>query len=426
MKRKLTYLLILSLFLSVVPLVSQNAAQPSGNVPATTEQTNQGDTDTNSSNDSSSESDSVVGSEFKDDPDGEDSTFLEKLFAEIAKFKPAFIVLILFFALYFGAKYLLDQRKSKTNTEWSIIETFILFSIIAIGVITFIISLPLPEDMRDGVVSLLGIAISGALAFSSASFIGNGLSGILLKVINNFRIGDFIRIDEHFGRVSERGLFHTEIQGENRDLTTLPNKMLTEVPVKVIRTSGTFISAEVSLGYDVNRSKIEKVLIKAAKAAGLKDPFVHVVSLGDFSIVYRVHGLLENVKKIVSMRSSLNGQVLDALHDARIEIVSPTFMNQRQVNETIFIPKKMRPQEADAGAKEPEDIIFDKAEQAEELEKKKETLAEVEAKIADMKAELKAAETDEAKAAVQKRLDNYSGIHERMLSRIEQNIDKIT
>lgn len=360
------------------------------------------------------------------DAPGQDGvSIFSALFEEVVKFKPAIVVLILFGLIYFGTRYLLRKRRSKTNQEWSIIETIVMFTIASIGIITFIISLPFPQDIRSGVVQLLGIAISGALAFSSASFLANGLSGILLKVINNFKSGDFIHVDNHFGRVSERGLFHTEIQNETRDLTTLPNKLLTESPVKVIRTSGTFISTEVSLGYDVHRLDIEKVLLEAAKEAGLKEAFVHVVSLGDFSIVYRVHGLLENVKTIITARSRLNGRVLDALHHANIEIVSPTFMNQRQVNETVFIPKPKRGKQEETEV-QAEAVMFDKADKAEDLEKKKETLSEVEEKIAAIQAELKAVKNDDAaKAEVEKRLERYTTIREKMLNRIEDKVEEI-
>lgn len=36
----------------------------------------------------------------------------------------------------------------------------------------------------------------------------------------------------------------------------------------------------------------------------------------------------------------LLGNVMDTLHEHGIEIVSPTFMNQRQVNDIAFIPAK--------------------------------------------------------------------------------------
>lgn len=92
---------------------------------------------------------------------------------------------------------------------------------------------------------------------------------------------------EHFGRVSKRGLFHTEIQTEDRDLITLPNLYLVSHPVTTVRNSGTIISSTVSLGYDVPRGRIEASLLRAAQNAGLQDPFVRIFELGDFSVSYR-------------------------------------------------------------------------------------------------------------------------------------------
>ena len=63
--------------------------------------------------------------------------------------------------------------------------------------------------------------------------------------MRNFRPGDFVRVGERLGRVTERGLFHTEIQTEDRDLTTLPNLYLVTNPVTVVRASGTIVSTTV-------------------------------------------------------------------------------------------------------------------------------------------------------------------------------------
>jgi len=73
--------------------------------------------------------------------------------------------------------------------------------------------------------------------------------------------------------------------------------------------------------------------------------------------------------------------MLDALHDANIEIVSPNFMNQKPVGETIFIPKKMRPLKEVTTEEAPENLIFDKAEEAEGIENQKTELKEIEGKI---------------------------------------------
>ena len=60
-------------------------------------------------------------------------------------------------------------------------------------------------------------------------------------------------------------MLRTEIQTERRNLTTFPNLYLVTNPVRVMRSSGTVISVEVSLGYDVSRHLVEKLLLEAAE-----------------------------------------------------------------------------------------------------------------------------------------------------------------
>jgi len=64
--------------------------------------------------------------------------------------------------------------------------------------------------------------------------------------------------------------------------------------------------------------------------------------------------------------------MLDTLHDAKIEIVSPTFMYQRQTDgKARSLPPRApsrRKRKATVKDKIPEELIFDKAEQAERLE----------------------------------------------------------
>jgi hypothetical protein len=181
-------------------------------------------------------------------------------------------------------------------------------------------------------------------------------------------MGDFIQVGEHFGRVSDRGLFHTEIQTQYREFTTLPNLYVVTHPVTAIRSSGTLIEATVSLGYDVPRTRVERLMLEAAGKCGLEDPFVHVEELGDCSVTYRVAGLLKDVKRLITARSDLRERVMDALHRGGVEIVSPTFMNQRVFTpDSRFIPEvAMEGPMAEESA--PEEVVFDKAEAAESQE----------------------------------------------------------
>ncbi len=139
-------------------------------------------------------------------------------------------------------------------------------------------------------------------------------------------------------------------------------------PVTAIRSSGTLIEATVSLGYDVPRTRVERLMVEAAEECELEEPFVHVEELGDYSVTYRVAGLLKDVKKLISARSDLRERVMDGLHRGGVEIVSPTFMNQRVFTpESRFIPE-VAVDQPKAEESMPEEVVFDKADAAESQE----------------------------------------------------------
>lgn len=336
-----------------------------------------------------------------------------------------FLLTILFIALlYWLSRYILD-RQVKRNEGGSVLRSVILFCIALVGFIMIILAMPLSESLKGQISSLIGIVIAAVLSLGSATFFGNGLAGVLLRSINNFKPGDFIKVGDTFGRVSERGLFHTEVQTEDRDLITLPNMFLANNPVKVIRSSGTFISGVCSLGYDVHHGKVKKALIEAAENAGLEDAFVLVKELGDFSIVYQVLGLLKDAKTIISSRSRLNSAILDSLHEAGIEIVSPNFMNQRIVTDTVFVPKKLRKSEQVVENEKVEDLIFDKAEQAESIQKSMDSKEDIEERIRELKVSLKDEKEAEIKEKINARINKYELLLERMKERIDTKIENL-
>ncbi len=318
-----------------------------------------------------------------------------------------------FTVVYMAVKALL-KRRAGNSRDTSLFHQAILFTIITVGIISLLLSLPIADSTKSHITTLLGYMISAIVALSSATFFGNMLAGILLKIVNNFQPGDYVEVGAYTGPVSERGLFHTEIQTDDRNLITIPNLYLAINPVKVIRRSGSFITTSVSLGYDVSRLKIENCLLEAARKAGLKDPFVFITSLGDFSIVYEIHGKQEDTKRLLSSKSRLNAMVLDELHAANIEIVSPSFMNQRPVGETIFIPEDLSKEIPDMQTNLHAELkVFDKAHDAKSIEDKKIRLEKMEAKLKELHEQLKHA-TEEEKPEIEGLISRYTDVRDKL------------
>jgi len=249
-------------------------------------------------------------------------------------------------------------------------------------ILALILFLPLDSELRGQLLGLYGIVVSATIALSSTTLVGNVMAGIMLKTIKSCRPGYYITVGDHFGRVTTMDLLHTEIQTEERDLTTLPNLYLVSNPVRVMRTSGTLLYVELSLGYDVSRHEIEKLLLEAATETGLESPFVQIRELGDFSVIYRVSGLLTEVNRLLDKRRELRARTMDALHAADVEIVSPNFMNTRNFDaRDRFIPDVEVAAEPVDTATSTDALVFDKAEEAESVTKLREKLEETRERI---------------------------------------------
>lgn len=290
--------------------------------------------------------------------------------------------------------WLLIRRKNGPVS--SLRRQLILLSLTGLAVILVVLALPVGEATKGNLLSLLGLVFTGIFALSSTTFVSNAMAGFMLRSVKSFRHGDFVRVGEHFGRVTVSGLFHTEIQSHDRDLVTLPNLYLANNPLTVVRSSGTFTSCEVSLGYDVAWHKVEPLLKLATQEAGLDEPFVQILSLGDFSVVYKTGGICTDVNQLLTQRSRLKKAVLDQLHAAGIEIVSPNFMNQRQLPaEQVFSapPKYRRVQEDDAPS--PESKIFDKAEKVVKIRTLLDDVARLKAAVDEDKLSLEAADKEQ-------------------------------
>ena len=194
-------------------------------------------------------------------------------------------------------------------------------------------------------------------------------------------------------------------------------------PVTVVRSSGTIVSTAVSLGYDVPRQNIEALLLDAARSVDLKEPFVHIEDLGDFSVLFRVHGLLTEVKRLLSVRSQLRAAVLDHLHKGGIEIVSPNFMNQRVIPPgQTFIPRPTNLKVDSSQTSIAEEVIFDKADEAESLQELLTTRDKIKKELVILKEKIKEAATKEDGALEKKRLESESAILTLRMERFDKII----
>jgi small conductance mechanosensitive channel len=349
-------------------------------------------------------------------------SLFQSFLGALKPFIPTGVAVCIIILVIAGTRYLIDKRSVGSSKAVRRQVITILFSFI--GLLIVIMIMPeqyLSETSRGQLLSLIGILLSAAIALSSTTLMGNAMAGLMLRSIKSFRPGDFVRVGNHFGRVTAHGLFHVEIQTEDRDLTTLPNLYMVTNPVKVILASGTIVSAEVSLGYDVSYADAESCLMEAAGDAGLSDPFVLITGLGDYSVTYRASGLLAEVRHIISIRSKLRRMMMDSLHRRGIEIVSPAFMNTRALPEhRAIMPRNVQCEPSEETVRPAiEKLFFDIAEEAASTEKLNEMLAGTLSEIDSLKNRGKDASSDEEKEKIKHQIEQLEARQEQIRKLLE-------
>lgn len=79
--------------------------------------------------------------------------------------------------------------------------------------------------------------ITAVLAFSMQDTLGNVLGGVTLQLDNSLRVGDWVRLDDVSGRVTDVHWRFTSIETRNRELVMVPNSWLMKNRFTVIRGS---------------------------------------------------------------------------------------------------------------------------------------------------------------------------------------------
>lgn len=323
------------------------------------------------------------------------------------------LVLFCFIAALYVNFFIFEKLKVTPSRQRASLWRGVITAFIGLlGVVIFVFVLPVSNELKGQIFTLFGIILSAGIALSSTTILGNLLAGVMNNSTQRFKIGDLIEVKNLQGRVSKKSFFYTEIQLEDSNFITIPNLYLATNPIKNTRKSDTVIFTTLSLGYDVPRKIIEEALKEAALKASLKNPYIYVVELGDFSIVYKVHGFLEDSDNYFSIKSRLNKKVLDALHVRDIEIVSPAFMNQRQVDDKEFIALNVQSKKEEDLAHE--DQVFDKARSFERIEKSKKRLEE----------ELEKAKDKTRKSNLKEKIDKLEEAKERVEDKINNENEK--
>ena len=179
--------------------------------------------------------------------------------------------------------------------------------------------------------------IAAIVSLGSTSVVGNVMAGLVMTYMRPFRVGDIIRFGDTEGEVIEKTMLVTRIRTRKNEIVTIPNSNMMSSDTSNFSSSaqryGIIVHTKITIGYDEPHQKIEALLLEAAEQTdGIKKhpkPFVRITALDDFYVEYEINGSTERAKTLSAVYTALHQNILDTLHAAGVEIMSPHIEAQR-------------------------------------------------------------------------------------------------
>lgn len=235
--------------------------------------------------------------------------------------------------------------------EWAM-PTFGLVRLLIIA-IAFVMILPNLPAAHSPAFRGVSIFVAVLLSLGSTAAVANMVSGVVLTYTRAFKIGDRVRIADTLGDISEKSLFVTRIITPKNVEIAIPNSLVlanhvVNFSTLARREPGLILHTTVTIGYDVPRAQVERLLIEAALATEdlVSDPkpFVLVTSLDDFYVSYEVNAYTRGARWMSATYSELHGRIIDLFNEAGVEIMSPHYSAIRDGNR-IALPEEHLPKD---------------------------------------------------------------------------------
>lgn len=181
----------------------------------------------------------------------------------------------------------------------------------------------------------LSVLVGLMLSMGASSLVGQAASGLILTYGRVFRKGEYVRLADHEGTVTDVGVFTTRIRtGLGEELTISNASILGATTKNYSRTvpgAGFVLDTTVTIGYDTPWRQVHAMLIEAAnRTEGVsKDtaPQVFQTALNDWYPVYRLvcHATPTEPRPRALLLSALHASIQDVFNTYGVQIMSPQY-----------------------------------------------------------------------------------------------------
>jgi small-conductance mechanosensitive channel len=198
----------------------------------------------------------------------------------------------------------------------------------------------------------LSVLVGLMLSMGASSLVGQAASGLILTYGRVFRKGEFVRIANEEGTVTEMGIFTTRIRtGLGEELTISNASILGATTRNYSRTvpgAALVLDTTVTIGYETPWRQVHAMLIEAARRTeGVltnTEPQVFQTALNDWYPVYRLlcHATPTQTRSRSMMLSVLHGNIQDVFNEWGVQIMSPQYVEDPK-EPKVVCPAKWYP-----------------------------------------------------------------------------------
>lgn len=263
----------------------------------------------------------------------------------------ALCILLIARAISAFARQLLQRLARPGTLSWLTEETLqptTRLTSLAIWLFALVMAYPYLPGSGTEAFKGLSVLIGLMISLGASSVVGQAAAGLILTYSRTLRAGEFVRVGEHEGTVTEVGMFNTTIRTGLGEVLTLPNSMITGSVTKnysrIVQGKGYVVDTVVTIGYDTPWRQVEAMLIEAARRTeGILEspaPQVFQTALSDFYPEYRLvaQAIPSEPRPRAVLLSMLHANIQDVFNEYGVQIMSPHYLGDPE--QAKWVPKE--------------------------------------------------------------------------------------
>ncbi len=173
------------------------------------------------------------------------------------------------------------------------------------------------------------------LSLGASSVVGQALSGLSLMYSRSLRVGEYVKIGDTEGTVTNLGMFTTKVHTGLGEEVSLPNSVIFSQPIRnfsrLVEDGQFMLQTGVTIGYSTPWRQVHAMLMEAAGrtpgVAAEPRPYVVQTALSDFYVEYRL--CAQSNKNAPRRRAEalhqLHANILDVFNENGVQIMSPHY-----------------------------------------------------------------------------------------------------